>query len=208
VHKAPADELARQVDEDFAELISAAPGFVSYEFLDCGEGETMTVSVFGSASHAEASRELARRWSDEKLQDYELTILEAVHGHVVLHRATDALLAPVHPESAAGFTTVPRNGLAGRSVREVMRRADRGLADDIAQLSGFIEYCALDCGDGEVISLSRFSEQTEAESSDQLAAQFAREQLSGFEITPNEWIGGGSVLVSRAAAHALEPAHA
>src|SRR5205823_6342442 len=40
------DELARRVDVGFAEEICARPGFVSYEFIDCGDGEVMTISIF------------------------------------------------------------------------------------------------------------------------------------------------------------------
>jgi hypothetical protein len=208
VHKASTHELAGRVDAEFAELIGAARGFLSYEFLDCGGGETMTISVFSSASQAEDSRQLARRWSDEHLQDYEFTITEAVHGEICVRRTTDALLTATHPGSAGGYASVRRYRLATGCVSEVMRLADRSLADEIAQRPGFIEYCAIDCGDGDAISLSRFSDRIEAERSDELAAQFAGEQLGGFEIKRNEWIGGGSVLVSRATAHALEPAHA
>ena len=32
-------------DEEFAEQISAQPGFVSYEFMDCGDGQIMTSPV-------------------------------------------------------------------------------------------------------------------------------------------------------------------
>jgi len=42
VHKAPAKELAELVDQDFADRISAQPGFVSYEFLDGGGGERLS----------------------------------------------------------------------------------------------------------------------------------------------------------------------
>src|SRR3954452_21088014 len=50
VHKAPANELAELVDRDFADRLSAQPGFVSYEFLDGGEGEAMTISAFHEAA--------------------------------------------------------------------------------------------------------------------------------------------------------------
>ena len=43
------DELASRVDEGFAEEISAQHGFVSYEFVNCGNGEVMTVSIFREA---------------------------------------------------------------------------------------------------------------------------------------------------------------
>jgi hypothetical protein len=69
LHKGSMDELASRVDEGFAEEICAQPGFVSYEFVDCGEGEVMTVSIFREAGGAAGSRELAQRWTDENLQD-------------------------------------------------------------------------------------------------------------------------------------------
>ena len=53
VHKAPAKELAELVNQDFADRISAQPGFVSYEFLDGGEGEALTISAFNEAVQAE-----------------------------------------------------------------------------------------------------------------------------------------------------------
>ena len=53
------EELARRVDTGFAEDIGRRPGFVAYEFMDCGGGELLTLSVFREAEQAEASRALA-----------------------------------------------------------------------------------------------------------------------------------------------------
>jgi len=33
------EELERRVDEGFAKEIGRQPGFVAYEFMDCGDGE-------------------------------------------------------------------------------------------------------------------------------------------------------------------------
>src|SRR5436305_14978940 len=83
------DELTRRVDEGFAEEISAQPGFVSYEFIDCDDGEVMTISLFRTAEAAEASRDHARRWSDEKLKDFKFTRKEPLRGEVLVSRAAD-----------------------------------------------------------------------------------------------------------------------
>jgi hypothetical protein len=37
------DELTRRVDERFAEDIGRWPGFVAYEFMDCRDGEIITL---------------------------------------------------------------------------------------------------------------------------------------------------------------------
>src|SRR3954467_2768053 len=89
-HKAPASELAELVDRDFADRIREQPGFVSYEFLDGGEGEAMSISAFHDAAPAENSRAPARRWVDEPLSDMELTTLESVHGEIRLTHAAAA----------------------------------------------------------------------------------------------------------------------
>src|SRR5436190_3539407 len=69
-------ELARRVDKDFAEQLAAQPGFVSYEFIDGGLGEFMTMSIFVTLEQAEASRDLARRWAEENSDELEFPRLE------------------------------------------------------------------------------------------------------------------------------------
>src|SRR6516225_7668984 len=81
------DELARRVDEGFAEEIRTRPGFVSYEFIDCDGDEVITISMFSKARQAEASRELAQRWTEENLTDLEFDRIEALHGEVMVSRA-------------------------------------------------------------------------------------------------------------------------
>jgi hypothetical protein len=44
-----------------AEQLGAQPGFVSYEFLDGGDGDVLTISVLYDAGGARRSGELAQR---------------------------------------------------------------------------------------------------------------------------------------------------
>jgi hypothetical protein len=60
-HSGSMDELARRVDGGFAEQLGAQPGFVSYEFLDGGDGDVLTISVPYDAGGARRSGELAQR---------------------------------------------------------------------------------------------------------------------------------------------------
>ena len=198
VHKAPAKELAELVDQDFADRLSAQPGFVSYEFLDGGEGEAMTISAFHEAAQAEDSRALARRWVDEALSDFELTTLEAVHGQIKLMHATGARLPRAHPGAPTGFVAVRRARFARGSVEELVKRAEE-FAWQLETLPAFYSYQVMDCGDGDMIAVSRFRERTSAEQSDELAARFARTELQEFDLKRNDWLGGGVILVSREA---------
>jgi hypothetical protein len=79
-------------------------------------------------------------------------------------------------------------------------------ADQIEAMDGFEAYHALDCGDGEIMSISLLRDQA-AEGSDELALDFVRRELGSFDIERTDVIGG-EVLVSRAMAELLEPAHA
>jgi heme-degrading monooxygenase HmoA len=207
MRKGSMDELAVRVDEGFAEEICAQPGFVSYEFVDCGDGEVTTISIFRDAEGAAGSRELAQRWTDENLQDLEFTRLGALGGEILVSRANADMLEPGHVGAARKFASVRHYALRDGSVAALMHKVDEIFADRIERLDGFEAYHALDCGRGEIMSISLFRDQASAEASDDLALQFVGEELGEFDIDRTEAIGG-KVIVSRAMAELLEPAHA
>jgi Antibiotic biosynthesis monooxygenase len=200
-------ELARRVDEGFAEEIAAQPGFVSYEFVDCGDGEVMTLSIFQTAEAAEASREHARRWSDERLEDFKFTRVEPLRGEILVSRAGGEMLAPGHTGGARKFVSIRRYALRRGEVADLMHIVDDSFADRIEALPGFNAYHALDCGHGEIAAISLLRDQGAAEESDELALEFVRDRLEAFDLERTEVIGG-EVVVSRARAELLTPAHA
>ena len=200
------EELTRRVDEGFAEDIGRRPGFVAYEFMDCGDGEIVTLSVFRDADQAEASRELALRWTEENLQDLEFGRLEALRGEILVSRAARDMLEPGHAGAARKFASVRRYRLRTGSTGELMHIVDEVFAEEIEAMDGFEAYHALDCG-SEIVSISLLRDQAAAEESDERALEFVRRELGDFDIERTEVIGG-EVLVSRAMATLLEPAHA
>ena len=200
------EELTRRVDEGFAEDIGRRPGFVAYEFMDCGDGEIVTLSVFRDADQAEASRELALRWTEENLQDLEFGRLEALRGEILVSRAARDMLEPGHAGAARKFASVRRYRLRTGSIGELMHIVDEVFADEIEAMDGFEAYHALDCG-SEIVSISLLRDQAAAEESDERALEFVDRELGDFDIERTEVIGG-EVLVSRAMATLLEPAHA
>jgi hypothetical protein len=201
------EELAQRVDDGFAEQIRVQPGFVSYEFIDCGDGEAITLSVFGDAEEAEASRALAQRWTDESLRDFDVSRIEALRGEIVVSRAAWDMLAPGHAGTDEKFASVRRYQLRTGSVAQLMHVVDGVFADRIQWMDGFEAYHALDCGRGEIVSISLFRDQATAEESDERALEFIRDQLADFDLERTEVVGG-RVTVSRALADLLEPAHA
>ena len=201
------EELTRRVDRGFVEEIQVQPGFVSYEFIDCGDGEVMTISIFGEAPQAAFSRDLARRWTRQNLRDLDLVYTESLHGEIMVSRAGQMMLEPAHPAADEKFASVRRYMLRSGSAAELMHVVDEVFADAVAALDGFEAYHALDCGRGEILSISLLRDQPSAEESDDRALGFIGESLHAFDVERTEVIGG-EVLVSRAMATLLEPAHA
>jgi heme-degrading monooxygenase HmoA len=201
------DELARRIDQSFAEEIRTQPGFKSYEFIDCGDNEIMTISLFGQAHQAEASRELAERWTAENLGDLGLARIEALDGRIWVSRADPDMLEAAHSTMVGKFAAIRRYRLRSGEVSGLMHIVDDVFVNQIRTMEGFEAYHALDCGRGEILSISVFRDQPTAEASDDLALQFVREHLNSFDIERTEVIGG-KVRVSRALVEVLASAHA
>jgi quinol monooxygenase YgiN len=92
------------------------------------------------------------------------------------------------------------------SIDALMHRVDRDFAESMVREPGFIAYQAIRTGERTVASITVFREAEQAEASNELAAQWVAEELVDFKV---ESMGrfGGEVMVSRAIAEMLEPAH-
>jgi hypothetical protein len=92
------------------------------------------------------------------------------------------------------------------SIDELMHRVDRDLADAFALETGFVAYQVARTGDRTVASITLFHEHDQAERSNKLAAEWVAESLADFDVE-RMGVMGGEVMVSRAIADVLEPAH-
>src|SRR5207302_883047 len=140
-------------------------GFVSYEFVDSGDGEIITISLFEHAQEAEASRQLAQRWTEEHLGDFQFNRIEALHGEVCVSRANDEMLESAHARTVGKFASIRRYVLRAGEIPDLMHIVDHVFADLIGGMDGFEAYHALDCGRGEIMSISLFRDQAAAEAS-------------------------------------------
>jgi heme-degrading monooxygenase HmoA len=93
------------------------------------------------------------------------------------------------------------------SIAEMMHRVDRDLAESFAQEPGFVSYQVTRTGDHTVASITVFRSREQAEASNDLAAQWVAEELVEFGVE-RMGVMCGEVMVSRANADMLEPAHA
>jgi len=199
-------ELARRIDEDFAEKLSAQPGFVSYELIDCGMGEFLTMSVFMALEQAEASRELARQWALEN-DDLSFPRLETAHGEIHVGRVSEGMLEETHPGGVRKPVAVRRMHVGSGSVRDLMRRVDEVFADRFMAMEGFAAWHVFDCGDDEILWISFVHDLDAAVESDERAFRFIAEELRDFALERRLALRG-ELLVSRARTELLEPARA
>lgn len=92
------------------------------------------------------------------------------------------------------------------SMHSLMHRVDRDFAEALSQEDGFVAYQAVDTGNDMLMTISVFRTREQAEASASLAAEWVAEELSDFSVT-RVGVMGGEVMVSRAQAEMLEPAH-
>lgn len=64
---ADSDEINRRVRDAFVYLLRKSPGFEAYYWLDTGEGEGASISVFDTKDGAEESTRTAARFVEEHL---------------------------------------------------------------------------------------------------------------------------------------------
>jgi hypothetical protein len=201
----PMEQFAGLVEAEFADRIAAQPGFVWYAFLDGGVGDALTISVFHEQDQAAASRELARHWTQERLDKLDLTMTEALNGTIPVSRAKPDLIAP----ASGRFARLRRYELGGADLGEVVWRVvDTRLAERIAELDGFVAYFVFGLGTDELVSVSVFRDRDTAIASDEVALSFVRDQLGELGIERTNTIGGGVIAVTRTTEALLEPIHA
>jgi hypothetical protein len=104
------------------------------------------------------------------------------------------------------YVSVRHYTMGAGSIDSLMHRVDEEFAPAISQEPGFVGYFAAQTGDATVETISIFHDQASADGSNELAADYVRENLGEFELTRTE-VSGGEVLVSRVTAEALDDAH-
>ena len=103
------------------------------------------------------------------------------------------------------FASIRRYRLESGSIDELLRLVDTDFADTVEELEGFVEYQVMECGNGEIITITTFTDRARAEESMQLSADWIRDTLTRrFDLTRLEAFVG-EVVISRAQAGVLEP---
>ena len=75
------EEISRRIRDAFVYLLEKTPGFISYTWLDTGEGEGASLSVFRDKAGAEESVRIAAHFVEQHLATL-LGTPEIIQGEV------------------------------------------------------------------------------------------------------------------------------
>jgi hypothetical protein len=81
------------------------------------------------------------------------------------------------------YASVRRHGVGAGSIDSLMHRVDEEFAPAVSQDPGFVAYFALDTGDATVETVRLLHDEAAAEASNELAADYVRENLGECELT-------------------------
>ena len=83
--KKDSKEIDRLVQDEFVPLIRKAKGFVRYYWLDTGDGEGASFSVFKDKAGADESVRLATDFVKNNLSKYMMQKPEVIEGSIKAH---------------------------------------------------------------------------------------------------------------------------
>jgi len=81
------EEIIKRVEEGFVPIISASAGFISYNFIDTGDGVVATISVFETKAAAEESNKASASWVKEALAEFATKPPEITTGEVKISKS-------------------------------------------------------------------------------------------------------------------------
>jgi hypothetical protein len=104
------------------------------------------------------------------------------------------------------FTSIRTYRIAADQLDSAMHKVDVEFADELAGIDGFVAYEVIQTGENRIATITTCSDKETVAHTNEMAAEWVGTALADVDI---ERIGmfTGEVLVSRAAAEMLVPAH-
>ena len=115
------EEVDRQIREEFVPIVKNAKGFVRYYWLDTGDGEGASVSVFKDKAGADESVHLAADYVKEHLSKLLTQKPEIIEGPINRPwNARDVVIADPEGHRLTFTGPAPRDGTTPASFDEVI----------------------------------------------------------------------------------------
>jgi quinol monooxygenase YgiN len=103
------------------------------------------------------------------------------------------------------FASVRRYRLESGSIDDLLHLVDTDFAETVQEMDGFLEYQVVECGNGEIVTITTFRDRRSAELSMDVAADWVRDTLTArFDLKQLERFVG-EVAISRASDDVLQP---
>jgi len=104
------------------------------------------------------------------------------------------------------FASVRRYRLESGSIDDLLHLVDTDFAESVQELDGFLEYQVVECGNGEIITITTFKDRRSAEASMEVSADWVRDTLARrFDLKRLEAFVG-EIAISRARDEVTVPA--
>jgi hypothetical protein len=85
VSPAQVDEVARRVDSDWLDRVSALPGFISYHVVKTRSDELVSLAAFIDEDAANKAAEASAEWVGAWLMDLDVEFRDMRQGPVLVH---------------------------------------------------------------------------------------------------------------------------
>ncbi len=79
------NEVARRLQDGIVPTLRNLPGFVAYYFVNLGNDEGMSITVFETRDAAEESNQLSVNWARQNLADITPSPPQPSEGEVLIH---------------------------------------------------------------------------------------------------------------------------
>jgi len=104
------------------------------------------------------------------------------------------------------FASVRRYRLRYGSIDDLLHLVDTDFAETVQEMDGFLEYQVIECGNGEIVTITTFRDRRSAEASMETAADWVRDTLAAqYDLERLESFVG-EVAISRAREAVTVPA--
>jgi heme-degrading monooxygenase HmoA len=190
------DEIVGRVRDEFIPLITNAPGFVAYTFVQVSTHEIFTASIFENQAGAVASMMIAASWVNDKLGGDVTGPLRVTMGEVTVRQVKEG--------AKAGYGVMRRFEIKPGNAVEISKRVRDYLVPQLSSMPGFASYALLmESTQDRGVSLSALDDRQSAEAANQHALAWLKDNVGDLLTKPVEIIAGDIKLRhARAAASA------
>jgi hypothetical protein len=81
------EEVIKRVEEGFVPIVSACAGFISFNFIDSGDGVVTTIRVFETKAANEESNKASASWVKEGLAELDRNPTKITTGEVRISKS-------------------------------------------------------------------------------------------------------------------------